>query len=446
MPNERSYHGPMLSMKDLLERNQEYEITAYVRLTQEPTTDHTLQLTTCKKTTAESWNPIGSVKIAKTEWNSWHKITGKFQYSDDPTELNLFIETPYLSEDSVDTLSFYVDDVSFTLAEQHEIEEGIPSLEDLYQDDFPIGAAVYRWQLDGAYGQLLTKHFNSLTETYEMKPKYMFKNIQSLIGPFSELYSSWEHWFHRELHWCSKCMEGDHSWLHQFKLLDECAFHDLKLNNTFPNCRSTIPFLLSNRQLEHAFQCKCGYAFATFYMSSWNEWRAPDQMNPAVLRWVQANKANMKISNMHSKWIIHAQHFPKKDLLQVTSYAVQQVVLFQSILKSHQHCITQLMELRKSNETIEFPEICPYAYAFVFWRKSLLKEEHFYGFIPLRTRSISDSAPLLIRELLEYFSDQIVKYQMKIRGSFDMGGLSWILENWSYSFVRISSVFGWRPQ
>ncbi|MDR6717158.1 endo-1,4-beta-xylanase [Paenibacillus sp. 2003] len=170
---DRSYHGPMLSMKDLLERNQEYEITAYVRLTQEPTTDQTLQLTTYKKTTAESWNPIGSVKIAKTEWNTWHKITGKFQYSDDPTELNLFIETPYISEDSVDTLSFYVDDVSFTLAEQLEIEAGILSLEDLYQDDFPIGAAVYRWQLEGAYGQLLTKHFNSLTATYEMKPKYM---------------------------------------------------------------------------------------------------------------------------------------------------------------------------------------------------------------------------------------------------------------------------------
>lgn len=46
---ERSYHGPMLSMKDLLKRNQEYEIAAFVRLTQEPTTDQTLQLTTYKK-------------------------------------------------------------------------------------------------------------------------------------------------------------------------------------------------------------------------------------------------------------------------------------------------------------------------------------------------------------------------------------------------------------
>jgi len=100
------------------------------------------------------------------------------------------------------------------------------------------------------------------------------------------------------------------------------------------------------------------------------------------------------------------------------------------------------MELRKSNETIEFLEICSYAYAYVFWRKSLLKEEHFYGFNSLRTSLISDVAPLLIRELLEYFSDQVVNYQMKIRRSIDIGGLPGFLKNWSYSSVKISFVLG----
>ncbi|MBD8836956.1 hypothetical protein IFU39_03860 [Paenibacillus sp. CFBP 13594] len=44
------------------------------------------------------------------------------------------------------------------------------------------------------------------------------------------------------------------------------------------------------------------------------------------------------------------------------------------------------------NETIEFPEICPYAYAFVFWKKPLLKEKHFYGFNSLRTSSFSTTS------------------------------------------------------
>ena len=33
------------------------------------------------------------------------------------------------------------------------------------------------------------------------------------------------------------------------------------------------------------------------------------------------------------------------------------------------------MELRKSDEAIAFPELCSYAYAYVFWRKTILKEE-----------------------------------------------------------------------
>ncbi|PYE45439.1 endo-1,4-beta-xylanase [Paenibacillus barcinonensis] len=170
---ERSYHGPMLPLKEILKPNQPYEITAYVKLAAKPDTDQTLQLTAYKKTRTESWNAVGNTRIAKDQWNTWQKITGTYQYSDDASELKLFIETPYISEDTVDTLSFYVDDVSITQVEQPKIEENIVALKDLYKDDFPIGAAVYRWQLDGAYGQLLAKHFNSLTATYEMKPKYL---------------------------------------------------------------------------------------------------------------------------------------------------------------------------------------------------------------------------------------------------------------------------------
>lgn len=290
--------------------------------------------------------------------------------------------------------------------------------------------------------------------------EHINKNIQSLIAPFTELYSSSEHWFYPDLHWCSQCMEGGfHSWLHQFRLFDECVFHDVKLNHVCPCCGSTIPFLLSNRQLEHAFQCKCGHALANFHVSSWNQWRSPNQMNPDVLRWLQVNQASQ--SNMQSKWIIHAEHCNlkrlvkdspeeikvfhsaeslhmgdyfsnrfQKELLKVTSDAVQRVVerLFQDILQTHQHCITQLMELRKSHEAIEFPEICPYAYAYIFWRKSILKEEHFYGFNSLRTTLISDAEPLIIRDLLEYFSDQVVSYQMKIIQRLDPRILTWILE------------------
>ncbi|WP_434749954.1 endo-1,4-beta-xylanase [Paenibacillus amylolyticus] len=170
---QRSFHGPMLKMKSLLKPNSTYNISFYVKLTEKPVADQTIQLTAYKKSGAESWNMLDKVTIPKDDWQQWHKITATYQYSDNPEELNFFIETPYVSDDTVDTLSFYVDDVTIEEAGQLAIETDIPSLQDLYQSEFPIGAAVYRWQLEGAYGQLLSKHFNSLTATYEMKPKFV---------------------------------------------------------------------------------------------------------------------------------------------------------------------------------------------------------------------------------------------------------------------------------
>lgn len=53
------------------------------------------------------------------------------------------------------------------------IEQDIPALKDIYANDFAIGAAAYSWQMEGVYGELLKKHFNSITATYEMKPKFL---------------------------------------------------------------------------------------------------------------------------------------------------------------------------------------------------------------------------------------------------------------------------------
>jgi hypothetical protein len=48
----------------------------------------------------------------------------------------------------------------------------------------------------------------------------------------------------------------------------------------------------------------------------------------------------------------------------------------------------------------KFPEICPYAYAYVFWRKSLLNKEHFYDENSLRKINISEEASLIIEDHL----------------------------------------------
>ncbi|MEK5464112.1 endo-1,4-beta-xylanase [Paenibacillus sp. FSL R7-0210] len=170
---ERSFYGPSLSVKEHLRPGKSYQFSLYVRLKEKPEADKSLQMTVYKKAGSESWNAIDKVSIKADEWDQWHLLKGNFQYSDQPSELNLFVETPYITEDTVDTLSFYVDDVTAQPATELSIEQDIPSLKDIYADDFAIGAAAYSWQMEGVYGELLKKHFNSITATYEMKPKFL---------------------------------------------------------------------------------------------------------------------------------------------------------------------------------------------------------------------------------------------------------------------------------
>jgi hypothetical protein len=82
------------------------------------------------------------------------------------------------------------------------------------------------------------------------------------------------------------------------------------------------------------------------------------------------------------------------------------------LLGRHRHCIDQIWELRKE-ENSNFPVICPYAYAFVFWRASLLKSERFYKINPRshdlpQTRTPSLATKLISDELL-YLKDQYLR-------------------------------------
>ncbi|OME92347.1 hypothetical protein BK123_17290 [Paenibacillus lautus] len=74
------------------------------------------------------------------------------------------------------------------------------------------------------------------------------------------------------------------------------------------------------------------------------------------------------------------------------------------MLLDHRHCITQLKELKKTGKFDDFPLMCPYAYTYVFWRKSLLKEEYFYGDSLCRTMENNSNyrSPLIIVEGQEH--------------------------------------------
>lgn len=164
-----------------------------------------------------------------------------------------------------------------------------------------------------------------------------------------------------------------------------------------PNCHNHIPFLVSNKRLD--------MPFADFLESRWKNLNKQNRItDEVVMKWL--SKDNTETAGI--LWLFHPRHGRLKLLTTehtlITSklFIIQHTVkreeirsadikrkifvvnreIFISVQryilnkpKRHHQCISQLWELKKGDMT-EFSEIFPYAYAYVFWRKSLLELDH----------------------------------------------------------------------
>jgi hypothetical protein len=230
--------------------------------------------------------------------------------------------------------------------------------------------------------------------------------IKKILGPINYYKDNIHTWFPGQLKWCAECLKmGYHSWMHQFALVDKCPFHEIELQSTCPMCQIKIPFLISDAALGHPFTCKCGHQHADISHSN-DDWDLKlDIQNDAIIKWLSG-----EIEQGGKRLLLHPQHttinvindpsvvysklffadkntgdrdyffsqtFPKEV------YAENKRVFrtvdrrIKNLLKGHNVCIRALQELRKPDDG-PFPEICPYAYSYVFWKQSLLKLDHFY--------------------------------------------------------------------
>ncbi|WP_410768712.1 hypothetical protein [Fontibacillus sp. BL9] len=300
--------------------------------------------------------------------------------------------------------------------------------------------------------------------------KFSKNSIQSLTFPLRNQKYPIKSWFYQHLRWCKHCISsGYHSWFHQFKLMNYCPFHNCELLEVCPYCKGQIPFLLSNKQMGKPFSCKCTYELSDFSKSLWDSWENQYSItDPATLQWL-----SMKESSHEGKYLFFPEVSDLKVLVDPSSI-ISKVLLKQNenlvsiddfyslsslskelykknvdsfhtidryirrkLVKDHLHCIRQFWDLLK-NEDEEFPEICPVAYAYVNWRKALLKSAHFYRYstrknkVPLisgrygyqlLTNSITDE----IRSILDGF------LMMKEEG-VNRKILEWIQEQWTYQF------------
>ncbi|MMZ43443.1 hypothetical protein D1872_49920 [compost metagenome] len=256
--------------------------------------------------------------------------------------------------------------------------------------------------------------------------------ISTILKPVEYYRKPIRTWLPQTLKWCPKCItNGYHSWLHQFSLVHSCPIHQIDLLSSCPKCLNQIPFLISDFALNEPFTCKCGCKLADFGCTPWSKWNLEvDIADSSVSKWIEESGGDDFNRLLFIPHISSIQHFTLEPRVKSKYFFGAKVVsmednlyrdefddevytensrCFKAIdqyirrkfIKKHLKCILMLQELRK-NENEEFPPICPYAYAYVFWKKTLLRREHFYNNLVISRRKPGIT---VVTELIESIID-----------------------------------------
>ncbi|WP_029191285.1 TniQ family protein [Paenibacillus elgii] len=296
--------------------------------------------------------------------------------------------------------------------------------------------------------------------------------IQKLLHPLSE--ENADIWFSKSLRWCNDCLQfGYHSLIHQFVLFNTCPFHCQPLINFCPKCHTEIPFLLSDISLSDAFTCKCGYVFADM-STRWEKWNSTlEILDPSIMGWIGEYDNTLK----KDKWLYIPKYvdfqtlsnrvFTQQNnvyrlrpsdstlnsddnLLHDISKNNRQIFksvdkyLRKKLLYKHKACIKRLQYMLKRDGE-NFLPICPCAYAYVFWKQSLLDLPQFYGTVNGLQKGRGSYKPdfhmvaPIFKEQLKQLFDKATKVP-RIMEEPTKGAIKWILNTASaYLYLRFFS-------
>lgn len=158
---QAEYTGCKFNVSNTMAAGSSYRISIWVKLApgSSPTDFKvSLERTMAGNITYETFVPAKTVTAG-----SWAKLTAVYDYRFIHDSLWLYVES------TGGTPSFYIDDFNLTLLSPLEIQSEIPSLSQNLEPYFKVGVAVWHPDVSGAHGQLLSKHFNSLTAEDYMK-------------------------------------------------------------------------------------------------------------------------------------------------------------------------------------------------------------------------------------------------------------------------------------
>ena len=147
-----TWNGPALNVLGVFQKGTSYTISVWVRMAD---SSDSARLSVERHTagTASYDTVVGNTAVTS---GGWTNLAGHYTLAYDVDFLTMYVET------ASGTGSLYLDDVTATYVPAVPVQTGIPSVKDVVTE-FPVGAAITGAEIVTLHGDLLAKHFNSVT-------------------------------------------------------------------------------------------------------------------------------------------------------------------------------------------------------------------------------------------------------------------------------------------
>ena len=167
----KNWNGPQFLLDDKCEAGVQYTVSAAAK------TEWYNSIKLSMEYTDASGERHYSNLQAQTSNGDWATFSNvKFSFSEDVSKVYLYFECN-------DTATMYIDDFEVRTAPVYPIQNDIPSLKDVYANDFKIGTAVTTAELaPQSTKDLIAKHFNSITLGNELKPESILNKAATLAS------------------------------------------------------------------------------------------------------------------------------------------------------------------------------------------------------------------------------------------------------------------------
>src|SRR4029079_9203054 len=159
---QAAFDGPNFNVTNVMFNGSRYRVSVWAKLAPGSAGPQQLRVSLQRNagTVTSVHTVIGNTNVTA---DAWVRLTATYDVALANSSLFLYVES------NGSLASFYIDDVQVTYLPPPTIEPDLPSVAQSLAGFFPIGAAVRSATIAGVHGDLLKKHFNSLTSENDMK-------------------------------------------------------------------------------------------------------------------------------------------------------------------------------------------------------------------------------------------------------------------------------------